>query len=1075
MGLDTDRSPAVPVIPGPGAVPWWQLSAITAMAYAAVGWLSVMLAGPPAYVSPLYPSAGIALAAALRWGTPALPGVWLGALLVNGGLAAMRGQQGWTMLVLPAVVGVGAALQAGVGAALVRRFVSQPLVLNSPRDILNAGVLGALLACTISPSIATPALLAAGTLLPANWLSTWLTWWIGDTLGVLIAAPAVLTLIGRPRADWAPRRLTLGLPLLLALLLMAAAMNEWARLDEQRVRAAFERDADRLGSEAQARMQAPLYALQALHGAALSMPDIDAPALRDVARWWLGLPMNLQAFGYSVRVPQSGIAAFELAAQAQGLQGFRVFDRDGGKALASDGEVVAIRQIEPRERNAAALGVNALSIPAARDAILASRRSGQPAATSGFPLTQANGDETGVVLYQALFDGPAPDEATRQARFRGVVFVTVRADALFDRLSGPAQQHVQWCVVDTDPNATRRRFAGPPGCEMAGATGLTTQRPLLLGGRQFDMRLTAQPASLPAPQRAGSLLLSLAGLSAAAMLGALLLTITGQSRRTQLAVHAGTVDLRREIDERALAQNALRDSETRLRSILDHVPIGVVFLDADGRLIECNPHLCQMLGQTADSLRGVSLDDISHPDELATNQRERQAIFAAAALADGGDGTARRQMRLLRADGKTVWVRASTSPLRNPSGQVRRAVGVMEDITEHLRLEASERALERAEASSRTKSEFVSRMSHELRTPLNAMIGFAQLLGLDREPGLVPHQREWTQQIQRAGWHLLEMINETLDLARIESGAVQLALKPVALAPLVGAAQAMVSSAAQQRGVQMAELVAPATPAVMADATRLKQIMTNLLSNAVKYNRRGGVVQVTARPAGAGWVDIEVSDSGLGMTPAQLEALFQPYNRLGREASGIEGTGIGLVISKRLAELMGGTLEARSIAGQGSIFTLTLQAAAAAEAPAPEPTDTGLAPYRQRTVHYVEDNETNIEVMRGVLLQRSQIALSVSTSGLDGLQALRRERPSLVLLDMQLPDISGLELLRHLKQDQELAEIPVIVVSADATTARMQEALTLGAVHYVTKPLDIARFLMLLDEVLEGIDTRWGM
>jgi CheY-like chemotaxis protein len=402
-------------------------------------------------------------------------------------------------------------------------------------------------------------------------------------------------------------------------------------------------------------------------------------------------------------------------------------------------------------------------------------------------------------------------------------------------------------------------------------------------------------------------------------------------------------------------------------------------------------------------------------------------------------------------------------------------VAVVEDISEHLRLEASERALQRADAANRAKSEFVSRMSHELRTPLNAMIGFAQLLGLDREPGLAPHQRDWTQHIQRAGWHLLEMINETLDLARIEAGAVHLVLQPVEVAPLVAACRSMVSAGAAERRVRLTEELSADAVAMLGDPMRLKQILTNLMSNAVKYNREGGSVTVSALRDGPDHVLVSVHDTGLGMSATQMDSLFQPYNRLGREGSGIEGTGIGLVISRRLAELMGGTLDARSAAGEGSTFTLRLPAAAPA-APAPgETVATEPPPYQLRRVHYVEDNETNVEVMRGVLAQRPQVRLQVSTMGLDGLSAIRQARPDLILLDMQLPDISGLELLRHLKNDPDVADIPVIVVSADATPGRMQEALTLGALHYVTKPVDLARFLHLLDEVLDGMETRWGL
>jgi PAS domain S-box-containing protein len=532
-------------------------------------------------------------------------------------------------------------------------------------------------------------------------------------------------------------------------------------------------------------------------------------------------------------------------------------------------------------------------------------------------------------------------------------------------------------------------------------------------------------------------------------------------------VRAGTEELRNEVAEREQVEAALRDSSQQLRSILDSVPLGVLFLDPRGLLIECNPRFCEMTGASAAELLGGSVVGWIHPGDHTTIRDARARL-----MKDGLRSTV-ESVRLRCGSNRYTTVRMIASALRGPDGRVLRLVALMEDITEHLRLEESERALARAEAANRAKSEFLSRMSHELRTPLNAMIGFAQLMGLDRDMPLQPRQQEWTQQIQRAGWHLLELINDTLDLARIESGAVQLAPVALELAPLVAACKAMVTGAATQRGVGISEQLAPDSPAVLADPTRLRQVLTNLLSNAVKYNREGGQVHISSHSPEPGRIRIEVSDTGLGMSDSQLSALFQPYNRLGREQTVIEGTGIGLVISRRLTELMGGTLEVASRASAGSTFTLTLPAAAHAAPSTVAGAAEESAPYQHRQVHYIEDNETNIEVMRGVLAQRAQVRLTVSTLGLDGLSAVREKRPDLILLDMQLPDISGLELLRHLKQDDDVADIPVIVVSADATTANMQAALTLGAKHYVTKPLALAPFLRLVDDALEAAETRF--
>ena len=360
-------------------------------------------------------------------------------------------------------------------------------------------------------------------------------------------------------------------------------------------------------------------------------------------------------------------------------------------------------------------------------------------------------------------------------------------------------------------------------------------------------------------------------------------------------------------------------------------------------------------------------------------------------------------------------------------------------------------------------------MSHELRTPLNAMLGFAQLLDLDRRPAPAPHQQGWIAQIQKAGWHLLEMINDTLDLSRIDAGAVRLSLGPVALGPLVAHCAAMAGPAAAERQVSLDVQLDADTPAVLGDETRIKQVLSNLLSNAIKYNHQGGRVEVRALSLPDRRLQLRVLDTGLGLSQAQQAELFQPFNRLGRETSQTEGTGIGLVISRRLAELMGGDLQVESEAGRGATFVLTLPLAdaapASAEAARPAPAE---APTQsRRKVHYIEDNETNIEVMRGVLDLRPQLALSVSMLGLDGLQAVRRNRPDLILLDLHLPDVDGLELLHQLQRDPACARIPVVVVSADATPDRVAQVLAAGARHYVAKPVDLAPFLALLDALLD--------
>jgi PAS domain S-box-containing protein len=1071
-------SPGADAAPPPG----WVVALLTAVAYGAVGWVALMLAGPPGYASPLYPPAGIALAAAAVYGRAALPGVALGAFGVNLMLGALREPGVAPTLWLPLLIALGAALQAGAGAWLVQRCVAQPLSLTAPRDILVTGLLGGVVACVISPSIATAALVAAGTLAPAQAGANWSTWWLGDTLGVLIGAPVALTLIGRPREDWAPRRLSVALPSLVALALLALALTAVSWWEQERREARFERDAERLGAVVQARLAAPLHALQALHSAALVRGALDSAALRNAAHWWLQQPLQLQAMGYSVVVPRAQAAPLEAEARTDGLPGFRVFEREDGALSADDSMLLVLRQIEPREGNDVALGVNTLSIAAARAAVLAARDSAEPAATGGFRLTQSLSDETGMVVYQALYRGSAEPStvAERIAHWSGVVFVTLRVERMLGDLPLSDAGYLRWCLLDTSPGATRPVLAAHAQALQHGActlpdaseavrtdTHLGAQRTLPFGGRDLVLRVGALHAEVPGESTYTAWLLSTSGLAATALLGSLLLVVTGHTRRTERAVAGATEALRQEMAQRSQAQQALAEGEARLRAIVDSAPMGVAFMDPQGRYLRVNSRLEAMLGVAPGGLLGQHLADRAHPEDLPALRRGHREVCTRVV------DLAQQQLRLVRADGACMWVRVTASVLRDAQGRVVHMVALLEDITERLRLEASERALHRAEAASQAKSEFVSRMSHELRTPLNAMLGFAQLLSLDREPALTNQQQDWAQHIQRAGWHLLEMINETLDLARIEAGAVQLAQAPVPVAPLLAECRAMLADAAARRRVRMEEQLSPQAPAVLGDPTRVRQVLINLLSNAVKYNREGGSLTVHTRLGADGLVELAVQDTGLGMSETQLSALFEPYNRLGREDSGVEGTGLGLVISRRLAELMGGSLEVASRAGQGSTFTLRLplaalpDAVAAAQLPSP-------AEYHRRRVHYVEDNETNVEVMRGVLAQRPQIELAATGMGLDAMAALRAQRPDLILLDMHLPDISGLELLRHLKRDEALAEVPVIVVSADATPERRREALLAGALHYVTKPVDVPRFLDMLDHVLQQLETRFG-
>jgi signal transduction histidine kinase len=382
------------------------------------------------------------------------------------------------------------------------------------------------------------------------------------------------------------------------------------------------------------------------------------------------------------------------------------------------------------------------------------------------------------------------------------------------------------------------------------------------------------------------------------------------------------------------------------------------------------------------------------------------------------------------------------------------------EVAERRRAEAA------AEAANRAKSEFLSRMSHELRTPLNAILGFGQILEMgDGKP-----DPESVEHILRAGRHLLALINEVLDIARIEAGRLSISLEPVSAAEVITAALELMRPQAAARGVQL-PVTGPTTDVyVMADRQRLQQVLLNLLSNAVKYNGEAGTVAVSCltEPRSTR-VRLAVRDTGRGIPPEMLDRLFTPFDRLDADATAIEGTGLGLALSKRLVEAMGGTIRVESSVGEGTTFTVDV---AAAEAPVahetiPELPRTPTGPSATRgKILYVEDNVANIQLLQRIVTRRPGVTVHASMQGRPAIDLARAHGPGLILLDLHLPDIPGDEVLARLLADPDTRDIPVVILSADATPAQIERLLALGARAYLTKPFDVTELLALVDETL---------
>ena len=431
-------------------------------------------------------------------------------------------------------------------------------------------------------------------------------------------------------------------------------------------------------------------------------------------------------------------------------------------------------------------------------------------------------------------------------------------------------------------------------------------------------------------------------------------------------------------------------------------------------------------------------------------------------------------------DGKETVVSFNATTFYDRDRKLQGVFAAARDITERKRLDQVlqeknielENAKSVAEKANRSKSEFLSSMSHELRSPLNAILGFAQLME-SGSPLPTSDQKASIDQILKAGWYLLELINEILDLALIESGRLSLSLEPMSLIDVMHECQAMIEPQAQKSSIRLSFPHFRIPIFIHADRTRVKQVLINLLSNAIKYNRGQGAVEVTCSASSEKRIRISVHDTGEGLSPEKLAQLFEPFNRLGQESGAEQGTGIGLVMSKRLVELMGGEIGVESTVGVGSVFWLELNLATE-----PHPViDTAepLAPHHAhvqhgalpRTLLYVEDNLANMQLVEQLIARRPDMRLLSAEDAILGIALARTRHPDVILLDINLPVMSGIQALKILREDPLTAHIPVLAISANAMPHDIKKGLEAGFFCYITKPIDVNEFMDALDKALE--------
>jgi PAS domain S-box-containing protein len=530
-------------------------------------------------------------------------------------------------------------------------------------------------------------------------------------------------------------------------------------------------------------------------------------------------------------------------------------------------------------------------------------------------------------------------------------------------------------------------------------------------------------------------------------------------------------------------QEALLKTGALQNAILTSANFSIIATDEKGIIQLFNVGAERMLGYlAAEVVNKINPSDIHDPQEV-TARAQALSRELGTTITPGFEALAFKASRGIEdiyeltyicKDGSRFPAIVSITALRDHCSNIigYLLIGTDNSVRKQVELELHN-AMAIAEKANLAKSDFLSSMSHELRTPLSAILGFAQLIE-SGSPSPTIAQKRSIDQILEAGWYLLELINEILDLALIESGKLSLSLEPISLVEVMHECQAMIEPQAQKRGISVAFPQFEISYFVEADRTRVKQVLINLLSNAIKYNKVGGTVVVAWVASGPGRIRICVKDSGEGLTPDKLTQLFQPFNRLGQEANAEEGSGIGLVTTKRLVELMGGVIGAESTVGEGSVFWFEMNLTAEREpaAGAAEPSAVVGQAHVQtaaplRTLLYVEDNPANLMLVEDLITRRPDIRLLTARDGNRGIEIARASRPDVILMDINLPGISGIKALRILAEDPATAHIPVVALSANAIPRDIEKGLEAGFFRYLTKPIKVNEFMDTLDVALK--------
>ena len=1025
-----------------------ELIAIAA-AYYAVGRLSLLLAIPPGYATAVWPASGIALAATLLRGYRVWPGILLGSFLINVWTSLDTGSATsiFKSIFLVISIGAGASLQAIVGALLMSRFVRHPTALIGEKDVFKFLLLGGPISCLVNATWGVTSLLLAGVIQPADYLLHWWTWWLGDTIGVIAFTPLVLIWAAKPQGASLRRQISVSLPVCLTFALVVLSFVYTSAWEQTRIAAEFERRTDKVFQELEDNFDNYIDALHSIESFFGSSVTVGRQEFKSfVSRWFLR-HRGIQALSWNPRVLDSERTAYEQAARRNGFTNFQITEQNGQGELARAApraEYVPVYYLEPYVGNESALGFDVASDPIRREALNQARDTGKPRATDPTTLVQDAELKPGFLVFLPIYRNGLPQRTPEERRrnLQGYATGAFRvSDLIKTSLKGGEEPKDVEIRLYDDTGGGKRRLLYDHRSQALGSKDPpvetdTVMKPAVLqrvipfemAGRRWIIQFAPTKEYLAA-QRSWQVWSVLAGgLLFSGLLGAFLLMVTGRAAELQ----AINRDLQKEITDRKSAEEALRKSEARKGAILESVLDGIITMDHEGKLLEFNPAAEEMFRYKRADVVGKSMAELIIPPSL--RERHRRGIAHYLATGEGPILGNRIEMTAMRADGTEFPVELSV--MRIGQDEPPLFTGYFRDITDQnaqeeirRRSEELEEQNRRVQEANRLKSEFLANMSHELRTPLNGIIGFAELMHDGRVGPVSTQHQEYLGDILTSAKHLLQLINDVLDLSKVEAGKFEFKPEPVIPELLVREVCEIVRTLAAHKRIQLGIEIDAAVTGIVADSRSLKQILYNYLSNALKFTPDEGKVVIRVKPENQDYFRIEVEDSGIGIKADDLGRLFVEFQQLdASSAKKYSGTGLGLALTKRIVEAHGGKVGVDSTVEKGSIFYAVLPRVFHVPGEIVDQERFAMAPPGAPLILVVEDEPEDRAWLARELAEAGYAVDTVAT-GAEALVHCREMRFDAIMLDMMLPDMSGRAVLGKIRERGLNLETPVIVVS----------------------------------------------